>query len=152
MNPHSLVTTLLRDRGVTDAFELPARAVFDHTHVVTFSELPGGWIGLTCAVDAALPGHDPALALRLLEWNRDPAIVGGGGFALAADGVTVLFRLSVPAAALDLEQFKALIDALLERVERLGAALIATPDAIDPALFDAAPQATAFLGADMISV
>lgn len=152
MTPHSLVTTLLRDRGVTDAFELPARAVFDHTHVVTFSEIPGGLIGLTCAVDTALPGNDPALALRLLEWNRDPAIVGGGSFALAADGVTVHFRLAAPAAALDLEQFKVLIDALLERVERLGAALLATPDAIDPALFTAEPGAIAFTDTGLISV
>lgn len=152
MNPHSLVTTLLRDRGVNETFELPARALFDHTHVVTFSELPGGWIGLSSSVDTALPGNDPAFASRLLEWNRDPAIVGGGGFALAADGATVLFRLAVPAAGLDLEQFKTLIDALLDRVERLGTALLTTPDDLDRALFSDASVEPGFAEPGMISV
>lgn len=131
MTPVSLLATLLRERGGHEAPALPATLCVDDTHVVTFDEALPGQLTLECQIDTAVAASHPMLQASLLRWNRNPRIVGAGSFAVSDDGRTLFHRVTVPAAALDVDQLKTLVLDFVDRVARIGAALVADPFAVD---------------------
>ncbi len=127
MTPTDLLASVFHQRGLDDSAGLPATVLFDDRHCVDFSEPAPGLIAFECRLDCLVPGDEPTLQSRLLGWNRHGAIVGPGAFSLAGDGGTFCYRVTLPAALLDVEAFKILVHEFLDRVDRIEAALVENP-------------------------